>query len=107
MATHLVTGGAGFLGSQTACALHARGEKVRILDLLQPPEWPPDIEFIRGSILDRATVLEAMDGVDLVHHNAALVPITKSGSAFWRVNVDGTQIALDAARKAGVKFFIY
>jgi nucleoside-diphosphate-sugar epimerase len=107
MATHLVTGGAGFLGSQTAYALHTRGETVRILDLLQPPKSPPDVEFIRGSILDRATVLEAMHGVDVVHHNAALVPITKSGSGFWRVNVDGTQIALDTARKAGVKFFIY
>ena len=107
MATHLVTGGAGFLGNQTALALHARGETVRILDLLQPAELPRNLEFIPGSILDRTTVLAAMQGVDFVHHNAALVPVTKSGSAFWRVNVEGTQIALDAAREAGVKFFIH
>jgi nucleoside-diphosphate-sugar epimerase len=107
MATHLVTGGAGFFGNQTAVALQERGETVRILDLLEPADLPRNLEFIRGSILDRPTVLQAMQGVDVVHHNAALVPVTKSGSAFWSVNVEGTQITLDAARKTGVKFFIH
>ena len=107
MATHLVTGGAGFLGAQTARALHARGERVRVLDILPAPELPAGIEYLRADILDAARVAEAMAGVDVVHHHAALVPLTKAGRRLWRVNVDGTQQALDAARAAGVKFFIH
>src|SRR2546427_10065678 len=107
MATHLVTGGAGFLGAHTARALHARGERVRVLDLLPAPELPAGIEYLRADVLDGARVAEAMAGVDVVHHHAALVPLTKAGRRLWRVNVDGTQQVLDAARAAGVKFFIH
>src|SRR5207244_10907391 len=106
MATHLVTGGAGFLGAHTARALHARGERVRVLDILPAPELPAGIEYLRADILDAARVAEAMAGVDVVHHHAALVPLSKAGR-LWRVNVDGTQQALDAARAAGVEFFIH
>ena len=107
MATHLVTGGAGFLGIQTARALDARGERVRILDILPPTDVPPGIEVVQADILDRARVAAAMDGVDVVHHAAAMVPLTKSTAGFWRVNVEGTQNALDGARAAGVAFFIH
>src|SRR5207247_1034781 len=71
------------------------------------PERPAGIEYLRADILDAARVAEAMAGVDVVHHHAALVPLTKAGRRLWRVNVDGTQQALDAARAAGVKFFIH
>src|SRR5438034_10062148 len=107
MATHLVTGGAGFLGAQTARALHARGERVRVLDILPAPELPADIEYLRADVLDATRVAEAMAGVDVVHHHAALVPLSKAGRRLWRINVDGTQQALDAARAAGVEFFIH
>src|SRR2546427_3786808 len=107
MATHLVTGGAGFLGAHTARALHARGERVRVLDILPAPELPAGIEYLRADILDAARVTEAMAGVDVVHHHAALVPLSKAGPRLWRVNVDGTQQALDAARAAGVEVFIH
>ena len=107
MATHLVTGGAGFLGAQTARALHARGERVRVLDILPAPELPAGIEYLRADVLDATRVAEAMAGVDVVHHHAALVPLTKAGRRLWRVNVVGTQQVLDAARAAGVKFFIH
>jgi len=107
MATHLVTGGAGYLGSQTARALDARGERVRVLDVLPAPDLPASVEVITADILDRVRVAEAMADVDVVHHHAALVPLTKAGERFWRVNVDGTQHALEAARAAGVKLFIH
>ncbi len=107
MALHLVTGGAGFLGSEIARALHARGERVRILDILEPPALPAGIEIIRGDILDGRLLAEAMKAVDVVHHSAALVPVTKAGPRFRQVNVEGTEAALEAAAKTGVGFFIY
>jgi nucleoside-diphosphate-sugar epimerase len=45
--------------------------------------------------------------VDIVHHNVALVPLTKSGQKFWDVNVEGSRIAAQEAVKAGVKAFIH
>ena len=107
MATHLVTGGAGFVGSQLVRALAARGEQVRVLDLLDVAERPPGVEVVLGDVLDRRRVEEAVDGVEVVHHNAALVPVTRAGARFARVNTGGTQIVLDAARRAGVRFFVH
>jgi len=107
MATHLVTGGAGFLGEQIARALRARGERVRTLDILGAPDLPAGIEHVQADICDAARVREAMAGVDVVHHNAAMVPLTKAGPRFWQVNVEGTETALQAARATGVRFFIH
>lgn len=106
MTTHLVTGGAGFLGSRTARALHERGDHVRVLDIINP-EVPLGVENVRADILDRARLREALEGVDVVHHTAALVPLTKAGARLRHVNVEGTQNVLDAARQADVKLFIH
>jgi len=105
--THLVTGGSGFLGNLIARRLHARGERVRVLDIWEDPTRPSGIEFIHCDITDEHGVLRAMGGVDVVHHNAALVPLTKSGTKFWTVNVDGSRISAEAAAKAKVKAFIH
>jgi len=107
MATHLVTGGSGFLGNLIARRLLARGERVKILDIWEDASRPREIEFIRCDILNRDGVLQAMRGVDIVHHNVALVPLTKSGKRFWTVNVEGSRIAAEAAAKAGVQAFIH
>ncbi|MDX1976596.1 MAG: NAD-dependent epimerase/dehydratase family protein [Pseudanabaenaceae cyanobacterium bins.68] len=104
---HLVTGGSGFLGNLIARRLLARGEQVKILDIWQDPSRPPEIEYIEADICDRDRVYQAMQGVDVVHHNVALVPLTKSGAKFWRVNVEGSKIAAEMAVQAGVKSFIH
>lgn len=104
---HLITGGSGFLGNLVANRLRERGEKVKILDIWDDENRPKDIEYIHCDIRDRAGVEKAMQGVDVVHHNVALVPLTKSGSLFWDVNVTGSQIAVECAVKAGVKSFIH
>ena len=77
--THLVTGGSGFLGNLIARRLLERGEKVKILDIWEDPSRPREIEYIHCDICDRDGVAKAMQGVDVVHHNVALVPLTKSG----------------------------
>lgn len=104
---HLVTGGSGFLGNLIARRLCERGEDVSILDIWDDPDRPKGIRYIRCDIRDRAGVKAAMQGVDVVHHNVALVPLTKSGGKFWEVNVNGSQIAAEAAAEAGVKAFIH
>jgi len=104
---HLVTGGSGFLGNLIARRLLARGEQVRILDLWEDPSRPADIEYIQCDIRDSDGVAKAMSGIDVVHHNVALVPLTKSGDLFREVNVEGSRIAAQQAAAAGVKCFIH
>ena len=80
----LVTGGAGFIGSNLVEALVARGERVRVLDNfatgkranLQP--WLHKIELVEGSITRLEDCQRAVEGVDYVLHQAALPSVPKS-----------------------------
>lgn len=104
---HLVTGGSGFLGNLIARRLLEQGEHVRILDIWEDPDRPADAEFVLCDIRDRAGVARAMQGIHVVHHTVALVPLTKSGQQFHEVNVLGSCIAAEEAAKAGVDAFIH
>lgn len=104
---HLVTGGSGFLGNLIVKRLVAKGEKIKVLDIWDSPDRPKEANFINADIRDRTAVAKAMEGVTMVHHNVALVPLTKSGTKFWEVNVEGAEIAAEEAAKAGVKSFIH
>lgn len=104
---HLVTGGSGFLGRLITGELLARGERVRVADVWEDPERHPDTEFLRCDVRNRQAVRAAMRGVDVVHHNAALVPLSKSGKGFWEVNVEVGRIAAEEAGRAGVSSFIH
>ena len=68
----LVTGGSGFIGKHLVSALKARGGQVRVLDLQPPPRALPQVQYVRGSVLDRDLVDQAMDGVQEVYHLAGL-----------------------------------
>jgi nucleoside-diphosphate-sugar epimerase len=107
MALHLVTGGSGFVGSSIARLLRELGEEVRILDIWKDDCQRDGAEFFLGNINDREAVEKAMRGVSYVHHNVALVPLSKAGKRFWTVNVEGTRIALEAAGAARVKMFCH
>jgi UDP-glucose 4-epimerase len=84
MALHLVTGGAGFIGSSIAEALLAGGEKVRIVDDFSSgrrenvESLSGHVELVEGSIVDGATVARAMEGVELVFHQAAIPSVVRS-----------------------------
>ncbi|MFM7317636.1 MAG: NAD-dependent epimerase/dehydratase family protein [bacterium] len=104
---HLVTGGSGFLGNLIARRLLERGEDVTVLDIWEDPTRPREIQFINADICNREAVARAMQDIDIVHHNVALVPLTKSGGKYWQVNVEGSRIAAEEAARAGVKSFIH
>jgi nucleoside-diphosphate-sugar epimerase len=100
--TILVTGGSGYFGSVVVEQALARGDQVRILDLNPPALTDGDLEYIAGDIRDRATVRAACDGVDVVLHNVAQVPLARDRELFDSVNVVGTANVLVAARDARV-----
>jgi len=104
---HLITGGSGFLGNLIMKELLALGEDVTILDLYKSDNLPNKVKFIECDIRDRKKVSDSMKGIDVVHHNVALVPLTKSGKKFWEVNVDGSKIAAEEAVKNNIKNFIH
>jgi nucleoside-diphosphate-sugar epimerase len=105
---HLVTGGSGFLGSLVVKRLVERGEEVVVLDIGDDESRPPGVAFVQGDILDRDVVARAMLGVEVVHHNVALVPIAKAGRRrFWDVNVTGSQIVAEEAVRAGAGAFVH
>ena len=110
----LITGGAGFIGSHLAAHFRARSEAVRVLDNLATGNRRNisglDVEFIEGSILDRALVTRAMHGVDCVFHLAAFVSVPKSVSdprACVETNVTGLLNVLEAAADAHVEKFCF
>jgi nucleoside-diphosphate-sugar epimerase len=122
MATYLVTGGAGFIGSHIVDELVRRGEHVRVLDNfstgkranLQLPtsnlQLPTAIDIIEGDIRDRDTVQRAVTGVDYVLHQAALPSVQRSVDdplTTNEINVTGTLNVLLAAREARVKRVVF
>ncbi|HEY5165083.1 MAG TPA: NAD-dependent epimerase/dehydratase family protein, partial [Acidimicrobiia bacterium] len=97
----LVTGGSGYFGSVLVDDAVARGDRVRVLDR-NPPEPREGVEFVAGDIRDRPAVRDACEGIDIVFHNVAQVPLAKDRALFRSVNVVGTANLLVAARDAKV-----
>jgi nucleoside-diphosphate-sugar epimerase len=98
MTRALVTGGSGYFGCTVVSELRKRGYQVSVFDLVDVPDRPTDVEFLQGDIRDRAAVLRACEGISVVHHNVAQVPIAKDKALFRSVNVDGTRNLLEALR---------
>lgn len=116
MQRYLITGGAGFIGSNLAQALVARGESVRILDDFSTGRSQnlhgieDRIEIVRGDLRDPEAVARAVRGIEIVLHQAALNSIPRSikePGPTNAVNVDGTLLLLEAARAAGVRRVVY
>lgn len=116
MRTFLVTGGAGFIGSNIAEALVRRGDRVRVLDNLSTGHLAnlasirERVEFIEGDLTHEAVVARAVEGVDCIFHEAALASVPRSVERPLDTNaacVTGTVTLLDAARRAGVRRLVY
>lgn len=116
MARVLVTGGAGFIGSHIATALVDRGDQVIVLDNLSTgrkenlEHLEGRIQFVHGALQDHDVVQDALKGVDIVFHQAALASVPRSVAAPLDTHdacVTGTLNLLELARVAGVKRVVY
>ena len=114
----LVTGGAGFIGSNLCEAILGMGYKVRCLDDLSTGKQEnvdmfmshPNYEFMRGDIKDFDTCMKACEGVDFVLNQAAWGSVPRSlemPQFYCANNIMGTLNMLEAARQNGVKKFVY
>jgi nucleoside-diphosphate-sugar epimerase len=116
MATYLVTGGAGFIGSSIVEELLSKGEAVRVIDDFSTGRrqnlegLKGKLELVEGSIADPDTVKRAMNGVRVVFHQAAIPSVARSvenPQASVQANVQGTTVILDVARHSDVKRVIF
>jgi nucleoside-diphosphate-sugar epimerase len=116
MARFLITGGAGFIGSNIARKVVSEGGEVVVLDNFSTgfesnlEDIKKDITLIRGDICDMPTVRKAAEGADFVLHHAAVVSVVRSiddPARTSQVNIGGTLNCLLAARDAGAKRFIF
>src|SRR5918999_5938667 len=102
----LVTGGAGLIGSHLSDLLLNEGYKVSILDNLEPqthrngkPSWvPPGAEFVNADIRDRTATRAALEGVDVVFHQAAYGGYMPQMGKYVHVNSFGTAQMLEVIR---------
>ena len=114
----LVTGGAGFIGSNLCEVLLKMGHKVRCLDDLSTGKQAnvdlflqnPEYEFIKGDIKDLDTCMKACEGVDYVLHQAAWGSVPRSIEMplfYCANNIQGALNMMEAALQKGVKTFVY
>ncbi len=115
MSIYFITGGLGFLGQYIVQALHKHdpAAELRILGRTRRKthlgvENMAEVRFIQGDLSDAASFKSALQGVDTVIHNAAMVSFSrKDADAIYRANVIGTRNLAQAAIAAGVKNFIF
>jgi nucleoside-diphosphate-sugar epimerase len=112
---YLITGGAGFIGSNIVEGLIKRGNEVRVLDNFSTGkrenlrEFEKDIDLIEGDIRSYHIVQQAVKGIDVILHQAALPSVPRSIKdpiTTNEVNIGGTLNMLDAAVKEGVSRFV-
>ena len=108
----LVTGGAGFIGSHIVRKLLERGDRVRVLDNFSTgkrenlAEVESSIEIIEADLRDPEQVAKAVNGVEIIFHQAAFVSVplsVENPQACFDTNVHGIEILLQAAHEAGVR----
>ena len=107
---HFVTGGSGFFGVHLLRRLLQEQQHILVFDLAPLDEEfvnNANVKYVYGDVRDKNALREAMKGCDIVHHNAAVLPISRSGSVFRDVNVGGTKNVLEVALELHVKKVLF
>jgi nucleoside-diphosphate-sugar epimerase len=106
-----ITGGTGFLGIHITRVLLARGQQVTLFDLLPLEEKDQDLEgkvrMVIGDVRDPEVVARASEGVNVIVHAAASLPIKRDDAEIMAVNVKGTENVMEAAKKNGVRKVVF
>lgn len=114
----VVTGGSGFIGSHLVDRLIKEGRRVRVvdnlsvgrLDSLKQHHGNPNLEFHHGDVCDEALMDKVCTGADRLFHLAAradVVPSIQEPKEYYRSNVDGTFVVLQAAHKHAIRRMVY
>ena len=106
----LVTGGAGFIGTELVQQLHKKGYEITILDKQEKPIGLDHVKYIQGDLSSPARCVMACAGQDYVIHLAAKARIPESfinPDAYFDANVTGTRNILTAASAVGIRKFVY
>ena len=106
MARVLVTGANGFLGSELVRVLHEHGHQVVAMMRAgreAPSFWPEEVEVFHGDITRADDTARACEGIEVIHHVAAVVGDWSSDEEHARVTIGGTRNVLDAAGRNGAR----
>lgn len=102
----VVTGGGGFVGRHLVNVLLERGDRVRVLDIVEPTGLGG--EFVKTDITDPNAVRAGLEGADLVFHNASLVHTKQNKADFvWNVNYEGTRHIIEGCQELGIGKLVY
>ncbi|MDG2045755.1 MAG: NAD-dependent epimerase/dehydratase family protein [Halioglobus sp.] len=111
MSKVLITGATGFIGNHVTRLCLERGDQVRVMVMPGEDRTPlqgMDVEFVEGNLLDPASLVRAVQGVQQLYHLAALFAIwTKDPDLHFKINVDGARAMMEAARAAGVEKIVF
>lgn len=105
----LITGASGFVGGRLLTYLHDLHIPIRILVRnYRVGAYPNDIQIYQGDILDINSVVEAMEGIEIIYHCAAMISYQPSDYDFmYKTNVEGTSNIVNAALYCGVKKIVH
>jgi nucleoside-diphosphate-sugar epimerase len=104
----LITGGSGFLGINLIRFLYSKGHDIVSLDLVEfdYPDMKNKIKHVIGDIRNKSTVKDVTQGIDIIVHTAAALPLYKPEEIF-STDVEGTRVLLENARENNVRRFIH
>ncbi|MBK6739914.1 MAG: NAD-dependent epimerase/dehydratase family protein [Haliea sp.] len=107
----LITGATGFIGNHVTRLCLEKGDEVRVMVMPGEDRSPlkgMNVEFVEGNLLDPASLVRAVQGVEQLYHLAALFAIwTKDPDLHFKINVDGARSMMEAAQAAGVQKIVF
>ena len=98
-----VTGAAGFLGVNLVRLLTGEGHDVVAIDRVATGSTAGSVTWLEADVLDRQSMVRALDGVELVFHLVAVISLKQEDPVAWRVNTDGVASVARAALEVGVR----